>query len=754
MIFSCSLGVRVKRAFKADAMQSNVYKVIENLPLDPKTTNMDVVILGPKDASGAIASKLSAAIEKAHPDICIIYMYNKDSEKDLVPTQYKKQCKTIDNKSIQAAFSQYVEEHNIIRGKTQTSTADFEAVEGADAAPIREDLLNTEQGDHFDMSSLTHKPNVPDIGSMGINTDESAPAVTANPAAETHATESSMFAAAAEEEPVHIGKSLYETEQQTFDAGAEEIPISEEEVGGTHEVEPELDSLNIPEQEDAPTLIDKPLDTFEQKPTVALVSTPMIDARVEQFMENAANPEDWSILKERLKHDTIVQSLIADNAEYKGVMQMLEVLDKRIQAIYRDTALTPDEKFDKIKEIGLERATLRATSNSLNIERTISIISAVTVSAKQAVDYKVEAIDKAMHKIIVDRSMIEDMSEIDRAIEERTKVMANLLNLSRDIVDLFKSINSLACDEIEQLDKQLPSANAFINSMVRPIGTEIFTPANTAALANKMMTALRSNAITVSQVEEQVNSLIKYMFDLFDKDEELIKYQRDKINLLRSNRVENLVTATTLLKKVTRLFVGADNTGKTATALTWSGILSRRQNVILLDMSNEPRLRDYGVQTVTVDDFLKEPIHTELLCVEVGNKLSATELQTLMETVNSRLSYYSHVNIIVSATDVSLLNQLLPDAIAIHFITDCSAMSMAALKNVTNSVQLTNIAIKLVTIDAPVSPLTIATNIGIDATMCQYVPIPRVTNIRACAIRHDRPYEHRDIRKVFEEAFN
>ena len=738
MIYASSLNVPVKRTFKDKAQQSIIQKVISILPMDPKETEMDVLFLGPKDARGTNGVKLAQAIKTAHPDICIIYMYQKDADKELIPCQYTFKCKAIDSKSLKEAFDEFVTDRDIRRGKTQMSSADFQAVETDESVPVKEELLN----ESFDMNGLRD----PEAALRAAREEQER---LLREAAESQQevkeeTKSAAEAVAGFASADPIAQSLYDLDAEMATAAPQEEEPKED----------PLASFNIPES--APDTTPEPLP--EAPLTSASFSNelppiPTVDERVEEFVKGAANPEDWRIFKERLKHDTVVQSLIGDNAEYKGVVQMLEVLDKRIQSTYCDTALSPDEKFKKITEIGMERSTLRATANSIHIERAIAIITAITISAKQAVEFRVEELERAMHKIIVDKSVIEDMSSIHKAIEARAKATTNLLNLSRDIVDLFKSINAFACEEVATLDKQLPSANEAVNRIVNPIGNDIFTPENTAVLANKLMQALKVNAIQISQVEEQVNMLIKYMFDLFEKDEDIIRAQADKINLLKTNKVETLYTATTVLKKSTRLFVGAENTGLTSTALTWSGILSRRRNVILLDMTHESKLGDYGVKTVSVDEFLGEVMHTELLCVHVGDQLSPTELQTVMDTVDARLAYYAHVNIIVSATNTDLINALIPDAISVHFVTNCSTMSTAALRNVVATCKMENTAKKLVTIDTPISPLTIATNIGIDPTLCQFIPIPHNTAIKMCAIRHDRPYEYSDVVRIYEEAF-
>ena len=99
------------------------------------------------------------------------------------------------------------------------------------------------------------------------------------------------------------------------------------------------------------------------------------------------------------------------------------------------------------------------------------------------------------------------------------------------------------------------------------------------------------------------------------------------------------------------------------------------------------------------------------------------------------------------------MQQLSDEALCVHYITDCSTSSIKTMKEVVANHTAKNIAHKLITIDTPVSPLMIADSIGIDPTLTKVVSLPNVPAIRACSLRHDRPYEFNDVVKVFEEAF-
>ena len=711
MIYAASLNIPVRKALKKQVQQSNLTKICQQLALDPDTTNMDVVFLGPKDLQGPRRDAVQTAIRNKHDDICVIYVFEKDAEADLLDCDYKHQCRKIKESVILDAFEEFVGPHKIRAGKQKMTSADFDVPE--------------EDG----------------IGDVNVNLRvrrRPMPTPSFNPLEEPGSDEEEEFSQRVPIPTAEDNVGVIEEETPVEPDPIEEIvePVSEY-------VEP------VAEPIDTATTIPEPLEA----PIEMFPDPPLAQAKIEDSLAAMNNFEDWTIFKEHLNKDTIVKKLIEENTEYVGLVNMLDVLDKEIETIWRDPALSPDQKFEKIKAIGLQRSVVKATTNSLNVEKVISIISTIALSAKRTVDEKINSLDVSLYKITTDKKAIMDTTYIDKAISERAQVQLELLNISRGIVDLYKSMDNLVVDEIQELDRKLPSGNEFINQMVKPLGTQIFTPQNTAILTNKLMQALQTNRLLASQLEESVNSVIQTLFDLCEKDEEIIRYQANMINLLKANRVEDVIISNTLLKKTLRLFVGADNTGRAATAITWCGILSRRNNSLLIDLTGRSKFREYGITPMSLDDFMSNRIEQQFLCVESDRILDAEELQLVIDQVKSRLNYYPYVNIIMAPEDTAGIDQLSSEALCIHYITDCSSSSISVMRDVVKKHTSPNIARKLIMIDTPVSPLMISDSLSIDPTICRIITLPNVPAIRACALKHDRPYEYNDVVKVFEESF-
>ena len=137
MIYAASLNVVVKKCFGKQAQQSNLKKICENLALDPDITTMDVVIFGPKDAASPLrAGEISKALKHKHPDICTIYVYEKDADSDLINADYKKQLRKIKEVGIKDAFEEFVGDHKLKQGKNKISSADFKVPESDEIGDV------------------------------------------------------------------------------------------------------------------------------------------------------------------------------------------------------------------------------------------------------------------------------------------------------------------------------------------------------------------------------------------------------------------------------------------------------------------------------------------------------------------------------------------------------------------------------------------------------------------------------------------
>ncbi len=718
MIFAASLAAPAKKALGKKVQQSTVNKIVSLLPIEPDTSTMDVVLLGPSDALGANKENLNKALANRHPGICTIYVCTKEADKDLLDCEYKFSAKKITPNVIREVIEDNVGAHKVQAGRMRVSTKDFEDPGTVDLS-VAEDTSKPKKGFLFKKRNKPVKAR--EMMARNIMDDD------------------------------------FNDEDEDIDTepGDDEF-IDPDEFAKTQvvkepEPEPVADPIVVPEEPTDDTAEEKvPLDTQEIVRETAAAPEPVKD----NVVEKASSIADFDTFKELLRRNSIMNRLVHENSDYMNTLNMLEVLEKRIEEIYRDPTLDSTTKFERIRDIGLDRSVLQATNNSISTERVINIITTIANSAKRIVDEKIQSIDESLTKITVDRANLLDSVVIDKAIDKRTETYFELLNLGRSLVDLYQSMDTLVSDTINELDAKLPSKNEFINQMVKPIGPNIFTPTNSAELANALLQALSEKRIAFSQLEDHLKTTCELISQYFEQSNDIIMYQQQKLDLLRANRVEDVIIAPTALKRVLKLYIGDDNCGRSATAITWNGILSRRQNTLLIDLTGRNKFSTYGIDAVTYDEFMRTRIEKQFCCVYSDHILDSEELQKLLDELPLRLNYYANIGVILAPEDTAGLDYLSTEALTVHYITDCRTASMDVLADIVKKHTTPNIAHVLVTIDAPISPVSIADNLGLDLTNLKVVSIPSMQQIRACALRNDKPYEYTDVTRIFEGAFN
>lgn len=746
MIYAASLGSPLKKAYSDKCYVTSVSTITDNMHLDSSVSGMDVCVFGPKDVVGINRNRVQSAANTKHPSVCIIYVYTKDKEAALLDVPFKKQIKKIDADSMRDCVDEFIDEHTVGEKKAPTSR-DSRVTKPIRSKPvdpalasggIKGSLLRNTAGSTTKMSDkkasdeLHYDPALElyyyldPIGQM-IYCDKD--------------TRRSLSRAEVQEQKEIIAQRM-----------AEEAVVVVEETTDEDDIEDDI-PVNLPPKRETAATEEDPSATV--KPVLTIKPTEPLEERttrsLEKNLESISDFHDWDLLKEALSKDTVVRQLLEENATFQGVVQMLSVMDTEIKTIYRDAGLTSEQKFEKILEVGGKRATLMATHNDIISRKVIDIMEAVTISARRTVEELLTEHRKAIEQITVADKNIVDETELNRLIERRTNAVVELLTVTKSIVQLYQAMDLEVNAVILSLDKNLPSDNEFINSMVGS-AAKVLTPTNTKSLAFTLMKALQNKREILTLLQDHVDNVIDAIHNLLQRDEDIITYQQHMIKVLKAHRVEDTVVLDTVLKNILHIYVGVAGTGRTATALTWAGCQSRRRNTLLVDLTGNNKLRDYGVEPIMLDDFMRERIDRQL-CVVEGVIDDVEERVEFIHELKTRLDYYAYIDVVLDVDQVDFLNLLAEEALTINYITDCTNSSLEDIEACYAATTVSNVARKLLLIDPPIDVLKIANKVGADVTMTKCVTIPNMRKIKMCSVTSEAPYEYREVRDVFEEAF-
>lgn len=519
---------------------------------------------------------------------------------------------------------------------------------------------------------------------------------------------------------------------ESKDNQVESYPQDEEEIV---ELEPAVDEV-------AATITDEVM-AEEEKPKT-----------LEQRIAELGQFADFDLLKNMLRKDLVLQDLLETNMQFADLLKMLDALDQGIQSVFTDDSLSAEQKFEKIKLIGVERAAFKGVESSLVADKTISIMNAVIRSAEATVEARMDSIRRGLDTISSAKLMYDNQEQLNELIDSRMRIQLELMELSKEMIELYKAMDHNVSEILQDIQNTKPSGNEFINEVMNS-AQQYFVPQNMALVTNKLISDLQQNKLTFSIMEDKIKSCVNLVFKLCEEDATIIEYQQRLIRLLKTQRVENVVVIDNIIKSSLRLFVGAADVGTTATALTWSGIVSRRQNTLLLDLTGRAKLKDYGVEAISLDEFLAERIERPFLCVEgiLDDDLELERVDEVVSELKTRLTYYAHLHILLDASQEELINRLARSALVIHYITDCTPRGTSLIHQVAANIKEENIAKKVILIDPPIDPIKLLSDMSLDPMTAKLVIIPKLHAMKACSIYHTKPYDNPEIVDIFEEAF-
>ena len=751
MIYTAKLAAPVKKAYGERCYGTNIQKICEQLSLDPEVSGMEACVLCPKDVAGIMRKKVQLAIEDKNPDVCVIYIYNNEKEADLVDTPFKKQVK----KTTPDVVKDIVEDcmgNYLLSAKKTVVSRDAKVTKTINSKP--EDVQVTAgglKGGLFKNKAAAAKKDNQEVGDelkydvaldLWYKIDALGNQIYIN-----KKTGKEMTKMQVEARKTRIKQGSYKL-PKTLPEGVRPDPADAENV----EIPDDLVVRDI-EDDDIPVNLEEPEEP--ESPVVEEPVKPNLEERVESDFERnlkeVSNFHDWGLFKEAMSKDAAIRQLLEENTTYQGVVQMLSVLDTEIKTTYYDKGLTSQQKFEKVLEIGNKRSTLMATHNDILARKVLNVIDAVTIGARRTVNDLLDEHRKSMEQITVSKEGLFDETELHRLVDMRSKAMCELLALVKSTIQLYQAMDLEVSDVILDMDKRLPSDNEYINEMVGS-AAEVLTPTNSMELARTMMRALQEKREAFVLMEEQVRKVIDSIRELFDRDEAIIQYQQHITQMLKAHRVEDADIIETVIKNILKDYISQRDSGLTATALTWSGCLARRRNTLLIDLSNESKLGDYGEDVVDLDEFMRQRIDRPF-CVVAGTVPDVEALTELITELKTRLDYYAHINVILDSTQLEYAKVLAKESLTVNYITNCTKDNMEEMGNVYASVDVNNVAQKVLMVNPTIDVLKVAEYMNIDVTSTKCISIPDVPKIKSCGVLQDKPYEYVGVRTVFEEAF-
>ena len=732
MIYSFELASLLRKGFGRDKVfSSQINKICEQMPLDPEVSKMDTVVLSSKDLKGLNRGKVQTALLTKNPNVTFIYIWSKKGEEDLIDTAFKVELKKVTADSLYTAVNEIISDTLIKSGKLNADDSDSAIAIPKPLKPKfkasrfgKKDEEEVEEAEEvivkIDPITGLHYYN-DDITDEMIYCDENGRRLTP---AEVQIAKDKLAAEKKEE----AGSN--------DDDGFEDIDIDldDDNASGVEEkvaLYPVKEAM-IPEQEE---------EEVKEQPAVNK------STELKNEIESIKSFNNWEALNDALQETSIFADLIANDADYNGTLKVLESLEVQMLDIMQNPRLSADEKFDKLLDLGRDKTTTKGITNSIMVDKLISIIHNLSAQvgsiAKGIVDKNYKAIDAAA---AVDRIVLDDTAN-NEVIDAAVKAEVSLLNTKKEIASLYSVMNKTVQDTTKGFTAGLPSENELINQIIG-MSDEYFTPKNTKDLFHKMLEALEENKSTFVQADESVNRLLDKLNDVAIKYREVIKYQSERILLLKANRVEDIVIMDTALKPTMQLFIGESGSGVTSTVLARTGVIARgAKNVVIIDLSRKAKFTDYGIETETWENFSENRVNREFICVTAPEIIDIDEILSHLKT---RLDNYGSINIILSPEQISEAAMLAGDSLTLNFISDCTPRNMVVMQEAIGALSsIPNIARKVILVNPVQDPISCCRTLGVELGNTKLITIPYLPEMKECLVNKTQPAMYPEIRGAF-----
>ena len=727
MIYSFELASLLRKGFGRDKVfSSQINKICEQMPLDPEVSKMDTVVLSSKDLKGLNRGKVQTALLTKNPNVTFIYIWSKKGEEDLIDTPFKVELKKVTADSLYSAVNEIISDTLIKSGKLNADDSDSAIAIPKPLKPKfkasrfgKKDEDEVEEAEEvivkIDPITGLHYFN-DDITDEMIYCDEDGRRLTP---AEVQIAKDKL----AMEKKEEAGSN----DSNGDDDGFEDIDIDLDDDNNTSGIEEKValypvKEAMIPKQEE---------EEVKEQPVINK------SMELKNEIESIKSFNNWEALNDALQETSIFAELIANDADYNGTLKVLESLEVQMLDIMQNPRLSADEKFDKLLDLGRDKTTTKGITNSIMVDKLISIIHNLSAQvgsiAKGIVDKNYKAIDAAA---AVDRIVLDDTAN-NEVIDAAVKAEVSLLNTKKEIASLYSVMNKTVQDTTKGFTAGLPSENELINQIIG-MSDEYFTPKNTKDLFHKMLEALEENKSTFVQADESVNRLLDKLNDVAIKYREVIKYQSERILLLKANRVEDIVIMDTALKPTMQLFIGESGSGVTSTVLARTGVIARgAKNVVIIDLSRKAKFADYGIEAETWENFSENRVNREFICVTAPEIIDIDEILLHLKT---RLDNYGSINIILSPEQISEAAMLAGDSLTLNFISDCTPRNMVVMQEAIGALSsISNIARKVVLVNPVQDPISCCRTLGVELGNTKLITIPYLPEMKECLVNKTHP---------------
>ncbi len=464
--------------------------------------------------------------------------------------------------------------------------------------------------------------------------------------------------------------------------------------------------------------------------------------------------DDYLTLEEiqnKLEKNKIIKNLLVTNSEYSTLTEKFRILDRRLSEVLKSNDLTSEQKLNQMYDIVQEKSGIKSQTNDILANNVVSILDTVFSTAVIKLSDGIEQCRKRIASISEKELYEGNTVKINSLMDMRFKLQTELTNKLLVISKLFQQVSNIVSDTSEEFANGIPSENPYIASYLKPMVG--LAPKDLSRHVRELFKGLEDGRLKLSVVENEIRSLLDTTSKLCDVSDNVIATQQELIDTMKVNKVEQVVIIDNLLKNDLRLYIGGENSGKTATIVILNEARKRKGNSLLIDLTGKNKIKTYLSDIHKLEDIIEQCNRGEYenIYCQSPEKL---DKELLIKYLEDCIQHYRYINILLDAdTNTDLITYLHNYALSVTIVAQSNIPSINTAKRAINLLTSKNIARYLCITNPAVAPTEIFSIFDIAPTDYKYVPIPNMPEIARCSIRNTNPGFIKEIRTVFEEGF-
>lgn len=493
----------------------------------------------------------------------------------------------------------------------------------------------------------------------------------------------------------------------------------------------------------------------------SVITNEEADKQMLKRIKNCNTITDVSIVAREITATKVVKDLLSENNEYAAIEEKLKALQQKIYAVMIDPTIpTLEEKWSKVRAITYDRSYYAAKGTTILEQQVEEIIKVLGDKTQELLQQRMKDIDKTIifYKTPKNIETI-NFPRLSSILDTRANLLLDLAVIKKELISIFQAADNLTAETSEEIVDQNTRVTGMpvIDNQLKARG-EALTSAEGLEVINKILTTATINSKNFLEYQDTVMLMNQKVTKLLETDDEIIEAQNEIIKYLSSKGIEDTVVANSIIKKVLRVYIGEEGTGRTVIPYVISKLRSRTSaNVLYINLTGDNKLKDYNVNVLDLYDWMDSEIEKPF-CVIAG-EISLTNIESIAQRLSNKLvkaaDYYRVINITLRPDQKILLDILSPDILSINYITDVNPKNLIKTKELIESTIVPNVAQKVIVNKCSRCTETIVNKLGLNERInIGYSRVPYISQITECALNEVDPSEIDVVQDLFTEVIH